>query len=374
MRTSKLFSAAVVAAAGLLVLTPSVATAHSHSTPAPIVKSTQVVAPFNLSVAHGRVLVADGFANQVGRLKADGSIATVVADATGTSGVATSKGGRYLAYTTTVGGEEGITASGLNIWGPRGSRVYADTLAYETANNPDSINHYGIDNPSQCVIDAFNAAKFPYDYTGQIDSHAYSVTPFGRKWIVADAGSNTLWKIDNAGNIRTLSVFPPQRHTVTASEAATLGFPACVIGVTYAFEPVPTDVEVGKDGYLYVTTLPGGPEGPVLGARGKLWKVNPYTGHAWVVAGNFLGATNLAIGTRGEIYVAEYFGGKISVVKHGRVSPFMNLQNVVALETGRHGALWAGTTINLDPSLPEVPGTIVKITGGHAHYQARLHR
>ena len=50
------------------------------------------------------------------------------------------------------------TASGLNIWGPRGKRVHADTLAYEKANNPDKINHYGVDNPSQCVIDALTAA------------------------------------------------------------------------------------------------------------------------------------------------------------------------------------------------------------------------
>ncbi len=56
---------------------------------------------------------------------------------------------------------------------------------------------------------------------------------------------------------------------VTKESAAALELPDCVVGVTYAFEPVPTDVEVGKDGYLYVTTLPGGPESPALGARGS---------------------------------------------------------------------------------------------------------
>jgi hypothetical protein len=32
------------------------------------------------------------------------------------------------------------------------------------------------------------AAGFPYDYNGQVDSHAYSVASFGDTWIVADAG------------------------------------------------------------------------------------------------------------------------------------------------------------------------------------------
>ena len=104
---------------------------------------------------------------------------------------------------------------------------------------------------------------------------------------------------------------------------AALGLPDCVVGVTYAFESVPTDVEVGRDGSLYVTTLPGGPESPVLGARGAVWKVNPWTGHARKVAGGFLGATNLAIGKHGTIYVAELFAGQISVVKNGSAKPYL---------------------------------------------------
>ena len=136
---------------------------------------------------------------------------------------------------------------------------------------------------------------------------------------------------------------------VTKEAAAALELPDCVVGVTYAFEPVPTDVEVGKDGYLYVTTLPGGPESPALGARGKLWKVNPYSGKAWPIAKGFVSATNLAIGSKGEIYVAELFAGQISVVKRGRTSLFASLPGVVAVETSRKGALWAATLGNEDP-------------------------
>ena len=138
--------------------------------------------------------------------------------------------------------------------------------------------------------------------------------------------------------------------------------PDCVVGVTYAFEPVPTDVEVGADGALYVTTLPGGPRARALGARGALWKFTPSTGDLQKIADGFLGATNLALGWKGEIDVAEYFAGKISVVKkNGKKSDYAALQNVIAVETAADGTLWAGTTINLDPTLPPVPGTIVQV-------------
>ena len=363
------------AALALVLATPAMASAGQRHRPAPDpeVRSTQVVAPFNLDLAGKKVYVADGFANVVGTLSRDGSIAAVADPAPGAAGVELSRDGRTLAFTTTEGGEGGITESGLNLWGPRGSKLYADTLAYETAQNPDGGQAYGVAQPSACVTDALTAAGFPVSYTGVVDSHAYSVTQWANRWIVADAGANALLSVDKRGNIRTLAVLPAQPATITAEMAAAFELPDCVVGVTYRFEAVPTDVEVGRDGMLYVTTLPGGPETPVFGARGALWKVNPWSGKATKIADGFLGATNLAVGKHGEIYVAEYFAGKITVVKKGKKSPFLDLANVVAVESNRSGALWAGTTIALDPSAPQVPGTIVEIYKGGWHKKAHLH-
>lgn len=357
---------AAAAVAALLVPSAASAHGHPHRPPTPVVRSTQLAAPFNLFVDHKGVYVADGGLNLVGTLGRNGAVTTIAADQPGASGVARSRDGKRLAFTTTVTDFDTFenTESGLNIWGPRGSRVYADTHEFEVENNPDSVNHYGVDNPSQCVIDAFTAAQFPYDYTGQVDSHAYSVASWGHSWIVADAGANALFRVKNDGSISTLAVLPPQPTTITATMAAALGLPDCVAGVTYAFEPVPTDVEVGRDGWLYVTTLPGGPEGPVLGARGAVWKVNPWTGSARKVAGGLLGATNLALGSHGEIYVAELFGGQISVVKRGTAKPYLALPGVVAVETGKDGTLWAATMGNEDPP---APGTIVQIRNGKVH-------
>ena len=102
-------------------------------------------------------------------------------------------------------------------------------------------------------------------------------------------------------------------------------------------------------------------ETPALGARGKLYRVNPWTGRAKVVADGFLGATNLALGRHGRLYVAELFGGIITKVKHGRKSTFVTLPGVVAVESGPDGSLWAGTLGNQDPP---ASGTIVKIDNG----------
>ena len=374
MRTSKKLAA--LGAVALVLATPTaVASAHGRPapTPNPVVQSDQLAAPFNLDLSFGKVYFADGGLNLVGFLGRGGTPVPIASDQPGASGVARSMDGRFLAFTTTVTNEETFenSASGLNIWGPLGSRVYADTHAFEVANNPDQVNHYGVANPSQCVTDALTAAGFPVSYTGQVDSHAYSVASVRNGWVVADAGANALWRISSTGTISTLAMLPPQPHTVTATEAAALGLPSCVVGVTYAFEPVPTDVEVGRDGSLYVTTLPGGPEGPELGARGALWRVDARTGHVTQVASGFLGATNLAIGSRGEIYVAELFGGKISKVDHGRVSTFVTLPGVVAVETARDGSVWAATLGNEDPP---APGTVVQITKGHSHWRGSVHR
>lgn len=370
MPRSRLLAAVGVATVALVA--PSVpATAHGMHGPHTRLLSDQLAAPFNLEVAKHRIYVADGGLELVGKLGRGGAVTPIATDQPGASGIARSHDGHRLAWTTTVSDPATFenSASGLTIQ-RRGPDVYADTYAYEQANNPDAVYHYGIENPSQCVADAFEAAQFPYDYMGALDSHAYSVTAYRKSWVVADAGANDLLRIRNDGRIETLAVFPPQPLTITADMAAALGFPDCVAGVTYAFESVPTDVEVGRDGMLYVTTLPGGPESPVLGARGGLWKVNPRNGAVTQVAGGFLGATNLAIGKHGEIYVAELFAGRISVVKHGHVSPYLDLPGVVALET-EGNTLYAGTLGSEDPP---GPGTVVRITGGSMHSMGRVHR
>jgi hypothetical protein len=364
LRKKPLLAAVGAACSALLLVSPLPASA-TPKVPTTKLVSDALAAPFNIAFKGYSPYVADGGLNQVVRVRRDGTLKTIVDPAPGTSGIAFSKHGRYLAYTTTTesdeppaeGGEPPpITASGLNIKKRHKAPVYADTLAYEQANNPDQHVSYGVHNPPPCLTKALGDRA---SYKGAVDSHAYSVASYKNKWVVADAGGNDLLWVTNRGKISTLAVLPSQPLKITAENASAQGIPAdCAVGRTYKYEAVPTDVEVGRDGYLYVTTLPGGPEDPSLGARGKVYRVNPHNGHIKLVASGFSGATNLAIGKHGKIFVAEFFGGQISVVKHGKAHKYLSLPGVVAVETDRSGALWAATLGNEDPP---APGTLVKI-------------
>lgn len=349
---------AALSAAALLAVTPVSASAHTPAgAPTTTTISSSVVAPFNLAVHGPRLLVADGGTSTLSRVLADGSLHTI---ATGpgnggeVAGVAISRNGRYTAYTTTEHPAPEVNANGsLHILGPGGSTRTVDLAAYEAKRNPDQRNTYGTTSTDPCVIAAVEAATGgPATYPGQTDSHPYSVTAYGRSsWIVADAGGNDLLRVDARGRVSTLAVLPVQPLTITAEVATALQLPDCTIGAVYGFEPVPTDVEVGRHGDLFVTTLPGGPE---TGARGSVYRVNPRNGRSHLVATGFAGATNLAL-HRGRIYVSEFYAGQISTVSKGGPKLYQSLPGVVSVESG-NGHLYAGTFAS-----DTGPGTVVRL-------------
>lgn len=369
--TAKLLLTAATTSALVFAL-PSAASAGPATAAAPTVTvvNSQLAAPFNIATHRGRVYVADGFQSKLFRLR--GTALQTVADGPQpgeVAGVDVSRNGRYLAYTTVEAGPPPpngpppLANGALTILGPYGSRVTADLAGYEETRNPDGNVTYGTNSTDPCVTAALGNLGQPAKYKGIVDSHPYSVAAWGRNsWVVADAAGNNLLSVSRKGKIRNLAVLPRQPLTITAALAEALELPDCVVGVRYAFEAVPTDVEVGRGGWLYVSTLPGGPEDPSAGARGSVYRVNPWTGRSTLVASGFAGATNLAIGAKGEIYVAELFAGRISVIKNGQTKPYVSLPGAVSVESdGRN--LWAGTLAS-EPSEgnPGAPGTLVKIT------------
>lgn len=347
--------AAAVASSALLVTAPLAADATSFApTPRVTVLNRQVVQPFGLAVSRGRIFVADGATHKVSRLR-NGSLLTIATGPTGgdVAGIAVSANGRRLAYTTSNGSHSKTT---LEIRGAFGRRVSANLAAYEAKFNPDHKLAYGIPNPSDCIKKALGPDA---SYRGQVDSHPYAVAAAGRHWFVADAGGNDVLRVSRTGKISTVAVLPRQPLKITKAIAASLKLPNCVVNRTYYFESVPTDVEVGPHGWLYVSTLAGGPEDPSLGARSKVYRVNPRTGRATVVGTHLAGATNIAL-RHGKIYVAEFFGGRVSVLKHCRPQTYVKLPGALSLESGR-GGLVAGTSAPMGPKGPQSTGTIVRI-------------
>jgi sugar lactone lactonase YvrE len=338
----------VASVAAVFILTLSMGTAAAAATVSePIIDGLSL--PLGLAVgSDGTVYVTQtSFETFSGTLTAVGKKGTtnlVSGSDGGIDGVdAIGKG--TVTYTTLGQGPDGVFAEVRRVQ-PNGKvRVLADTLAVEAANNPDQVNTYGFQGlTAECAAQV--PAVLPDDpgqgepYTGLVDSHPYAVAlmPDGST-VVADAGGNDLIRIDGTGTVSTIAVFPPQPVEVTAEVASALGLP-CVAGSTYNFEPVPTDVELGPDGLLYVTLLPGGPEDPSLGARGAVYSVDPETGDVAFVAGGFLGATGLAVAPDGTIYVAELFGNRISTVSGTGAEPFVEVPSPAAVEWA-NGVLYA---------------------------------
>jgi hypothetical protein len=306
-----------------------------------------VVAPFNLAIEDGQVYVADGATSMVSTIRKDGTLKTAAAGPQPGEVAGVDAEGGYLAYTAT---NYATGATTLTVKREGRPDVVADLSGYEANVNPDGKQTYGLrPGASQCAKDfAAQATGHPATYTGVVDSHPYSVVFIGHgSFAVADAAANAILKVDRQGNISTLAVLPSQPTKFTADMAKALGAPDCVVGVTYRFEAVPTDVEVDGHGKLLVSTLPGGPEDPSLGARGSVYRVDMKSGHAKRLATGFAGATNLAVAKDGTIYVAELFGGKVSAVRHGHVKTWRMFDQPVSVEVAGN-YVYVGTLAPMD--------------------------
>lgn len=322
--------------------------------------SSAFVAPLQFAVHGKRVVVADGAT--LSQLGVSTPIATNPGDGHEIAGVAIDKATGAIAYTTatSVGPEGPHTASALVVKRPGRADLVADLYKFETSHNPDRIIHYGVDHPSACVRKALTAAQVPISYTGKLDTHPYAVTALGDgAWAVADAGGNDILRVGPTGVVSTLAVLPRQPWVVSAEFAKENKLPKCVVGVTYNFESVPTDVEVAPNGHLYATALPGG-----QGALGKVYELASSTsyGQAKAVATGFAGAGNLAFDRAGHMFVVELYKGDIAEVVNGKPVSVLSLPAVAAIEFA-NGHLYASTAPAAlsDGSGTPGPGTIVRL-------------
>jgi sugar lactone lactonase YvrE len=291
-----------------------------------------------------------------------GPLTTAVAD-DGTSYVTANFGGklyryapdgtRSVAYKTKGSEVGGVAVDGdtvtfvvsgakhlvKRIIGDGKARTIANLGAYERNNNPDAKTGYGfVSIPKAC------AAKWPVkdagppQYTGIIESHPYATEIVDDTVYVADAAGNDILAV-SGGEIETVAVLPPTKVKVTRAAINAGGLPECVKGLTYKFEPVPTDVEMGPDGWLYVSSLPGGPEDGSLGAQGRVYKVNPDTGKVVLVASGFVSTVNVAVADNGDVFVSQLFAGSIVRIPAGtdKVKAFAEVSMPAGLEWTEDG-------------------------------------
>jgi hypothetical protein len=319
----RMFVAAACAAALTVGATAAPAAASSGSSGSfgkVTTLASDLLGPWSVAADRdGTVYVSQNIAGTLERITRSGertTVATVPEPGQEIGAVSTRRGEVYYAQGNQQAGEFLLMRLGAD----GTSTELADLGQYEAEVNPDGAVEYGFTDLSpEC------AAQFPPPsteppgpettppgfYTGIVDTHPFASAATRNEVYVADAAGNDILRVGLDGEISTLAVLPPSAPFI-ATEALLegTGYPACALGQPYVAEPVPTDIEIGPDGWLYVTLLPGGPEDPALGARGSVVKINPDTAEIVTVATGLAGATGLAIepGT-GVIGVTELTGG-----------------------------------------------------------------
>ena len=145
-----------------------------------------------------------------------------------------------------------------------GWRVVADISSVEAALNPDGRG---------------------------VDSNPYDVLAEPGGAYVVDAGGNTLLHVTANGDISVVSTFPPTAAPPPFLQA----------------DAVPTRVQRGPDGALYVSTLSGV---PFLDGSAAIYRVVP--GQApQLYAGGFKAITDFSFAADGGLYVVQFATGPV---------------------------------------------------------------
>jgi len=346
MRKNKLLRSGVAAAGavGMALLMTTPASAEDAGTVSdPIIEG--LIGPLGLDVSdNGTIYVAEGFAGQITRVLPGGSRSVLfAAEGASVSGVASTALGRVVITLSTFPEEEAPPLdTTLELVNPSGSAItLASLLDHEVENNPDGDQSYGFLNlPAGCQA---KLPPFLQPYTGIVESNPYKVATLSPiSYAVADAAGNSIVRVTVGQQPKTVAVLPAVPQRITPAAAAQLGLPLCTVGRVYSSEPVPTDVEVGPDGFWYVSSLPGGPELP---GTGSVFRVNPDSGAVSLVARGFSGAVDLAVADDGTIYVAELNANRISSISNGLVSPVVDLFSPGAVEVADDGTVYATTGV-----------------------------
>lgn len=298
----------------LLPLTAAPAAAE----PAPTPLETGLLSPLSVAAApDGTLWYAENYAGLLHRRAPDGTVTTPVRAPGDLEVAAVSELDGTVWYAVTGAGH---TVGELHRRAPDGTdTVEADLYAHEQEADPDRGYRYGFrDLPRSCRQQLPEGGRA--SYRGPAETHPVATLPAHGAVYVADAAANAVTAVVD-GTATTVAVLPPVATTMTSAYAEENGFPACTVGREYWAESVPTDVEPGPYGSLYVTSLPGGP-GEVDGRpAGRLLRVLILTGRTTVLAEGLDNPVGLAVADGGDVYVSELQADRISRVAVGSRAP-----------------------------------------------------
>lgn len=334
--------------------------AGQAAAPKPTTLAKGLVSPLSAAVDDdGTAYVTQNFAGLLTKVRKGKKPTTVYKSKGGNEvgGVSVFHG--KLVFTETASDAEGNPTKAWVKWiNPAGKvKTLANIRAYENKKNPDKKVTYGVRGISpECAAQWPTEMFGPATYTGIPDAHPYATLQVDEGTVyVADAGMNAVLAISPNGKIRTIAVTPAVPVKITTELVTAMGLPACVTGMTYYGESVPTDIALGSDKRLYVTTEGGG-----LGEQmplGSIYRMNITSGKTKKVVGGLFAPVGIAIAANDDMYVSQLFGGKISRIKHGsgKVKTYATTQLPAAVEWTPDG-LYATTHVLVGPS-EEEPST-----------------
>lgn len=339
-RLSALVASAAALAAAAATLPAS--SADARQADQPTVLARHLVAPLSLAVnREGTAFVSQNFGGPILRVAQGHRTRSVTSAPPQIELGGVSRRGRTTTFTVTGTATETQAASSVKRIRDGVVQRIGNLGRAETNRNPDGDVLYGFTDISDDCASQIDPETFgPASHTGLIDSHPYGTAVVGSTTYVADAAANVIWSVADH-KVRVLSQLPPMPGEVTTELAHEAGLPDCTVGHTFLSEPVPTDVEVGHDGLLYVSTLAG--EFP---GAGGVFAIDPTDGTTTQVISGLSDTTGLAVARNGDIYVAQLFEGLILKFPGGggEQQVFASLDQPACLEISQ-GDLYA--TVNV---------------------------
>ena len=312
----------LLAATAALALASTLVPAHAAAKPTVTPVAKNLLSPLSVAQApDGTRYWTDNFASMLWK-QSPGGQPTVVYEGTKKGGVESVSADHGMVRFTT--GAPDNSAGKLMSYDPASGAVtqVADLYAYEQAANPDKKFSYGyLDTPKKCTNLLAKTARLP-EYKGIVESHPYATaTAADGTTYVADAGGNSIVRVSPTGSVSTAAVIKPATVKITRRTQTSADLPPCLLGKKVSLESVPTDVEIGPDGQLYVTSFGGGPEDGRFGTNSYLTKVDLATGETSRVGNSYASLTGVAVSPTGDIYLSDLFTNKILIIRAGESRP-----------------------------------------------------